>query len=50
MKHKKSKNIAKNVNWFKKFSLLERLVLSISQQLAIKILRGMKIEGIKKPT
>ena len=44
------KEIAKNVKWFKKFSLLERLKLSISQKAAIDILRGMKIAGVKKPT
>jgi len=46
---KKDKEIAANVKWFKKFNLLERLKFSISQQKAIKVLRGLKIEGIKKP-
>ena len=45
-----NKEIAENVKWFKKFSLLEKLKLSISQRAAINILRGMKIEGVKKPT
>jgi hypothetical protein len=44
------KEIVKNVNWFKKFSLLKKLKLSISQQSAINILRGMEIAGIKKST
>lgn len=50
MEKRKGKEIADNIKWFKKFNLLERLTLSLSQQAAIKILRGMKIEGIKKPT
>jgi len=44
------KEIANNVKWFKKFTLLEKFKLSISQQAAINILRGMKIAGIKKST
>jgi len=46
---KKGNEIAANVKWFKQFNLLERLKLSISQQKAIKILRGLKIEGIRRP-
>jgi hypothetical protein len=46
---KKDRQIAENIKWFSKFSLLEKLTISLSQQKAIKILRGLKIDGIKKP-
>jgi hypothetical protein len=46
---KKDPQIAKNIKWFSKFGLLKKLELSRSQQQAIKILRRLKIEGIKKP-
>ncbi|MFA5840290.1 MAG: hypothetical protein WC890_06530 [Candidatus Margulisiibacteriota bacterium] len=50
MKKLKNDEITENINWFKKFGLLHRLKLSFSQQAAIKILRGLKIEGIRKST
>jgi hypothetical protein len=46
---KKSNSSPAHLAWFKIFSLLERLKMSLAQQKAIKILRGLKIEGIRKP-
>ncbi|MCX5750826.1 MAG: hypothetical protein NT099_04050 [Candidatus Saganbacteria bacterium] len=50
MNQQEKKEIKEQIKWFKKFTLLERLKLSYEQQKAIRILRGLKIEGIKKPT
>ncbi|MFA6169258.1 MAG: hypothetical protein WCW67_05825 [Candidatus Margulisiibacteriota bacterium] len=50
MKKSKNREIIENIAWFKKFNLVKRLTLSFSQQEAVKILRGLKIEGFKKST
>ncbi|MDI6731266.1 MAG: hypothetical protein QME05_01620 [Candidatus Margulisbacteria bacterium] len=49
MKKRKKKDKIEHTSWFNKFSLLDRLKLSHAQQAAIKILRGLRIEGIRKP-
>jgi hypothetical protein len=49
MNQQERKEIKEQIKWFSKFSLLERLKMSYEQQKAIKILRGLKIEGVKKP-
>lgn len=49
MRKKKNKVEAEHINWFQKFGLLGRLKISFEQQKAIRILRRLKIEGIKKP-
>lgn len=49
MKNSEKKEIKENIKWFSKFSLLERLKISSVQARSIKILRGLKIEGIRKP-
>jgi hypothetical protein len=43
------KDIQENLKWFKKFSPLKRLKIAWEHQRAMKILRRIKIEGIRKP-